>query len=156
MIKEFVTNYLFDFQNVDQFNFQLGYVIAVVVFLLLLLGIIIIRGIWFGFPKRCNGIKISGLNGTLFITAGALSDLVKSIGLNFNLLEIIKVKLLEKKASFSLELHVAIDNREKSFSSVTADLRTKILESLSERFGIDSIKEVNIFVKKINTKKNGF
>lgn len=156
MISEFVKNYLFDFQNLEQFNFQLGYVMAVVVFLLLFLAIIIVRGICFGFSKNCNGIKISGLNGTLFITAGALSDLVKAIGANFNLLEISKVRLLEKKASFSLELHVAIDNREKSFSSVTTDLRTRILDSLKERFGIDSIKEVNIFVKKIDTKKNRF
>ena len=87
-------------------------------------------------------------NGTLFVSASAVSDLVREVEKEFAALKILKSTLLEKKNGAVLELKINFPKTEDNISlpQVAGTLQKRILQALQDTFGIDSIREVNIEV----------
>ncbi|HCE45462.1 MAG TPA: alkaline shock response membrane anchor protein AmaP [Lentisphaeria bacterium] len=155
-MKEILDFLLNDDNSRDLLNFKQGYLTALVVMLGLTIIFLFLRYIY-RYPKRSRGIELKGSKGSIFITSGAISDLVKSIGDEYELIEISKVSLLEDKDVSYLELQVSIENdKESSFITLSDDIQNNIITTLKERFGIENVKEVKLNLRKIETRKSSF
>lgn len=146
-MKEFISTFLLRFEEMRTPTFQYGYIagiaITVLMLLLLLLLYCLLRA-----PVRCKGIMLAAPNGTLFISASAISDLVREVEKEFASLKILKSTLLEKKKGVTLELKINFPKTEENTSlpAVAGSLQERIMQALQNTFGIDSIREINIEV----------
>ncbi len=155
-MKEIFDFLLNDYGSKELLNFKEGFLTGLIVVIGLTIVLLFLRYIY-RYPRRSKGIEISGVKGSIFITSGAISDLVKSIGDEYELMEIYKVHLLEDKDFSYLELQVNMENdKESSFITLSDDIQNNILNTLKDRFGIDSVKEVKMNLRKIDTRKSGF
>ena len=137
-------------------DFKCGYITATVLIFGLSALFLIFRLI-FRYPRRMRGIEIKGPRGSIFITSDAISDLVKSIGEEYEIVEISKVHLLEGRTFSFIELQVILDNDgESSFLTLAEDIQNNILKTLNDRFGIDTVREVKLNLKKIESRKRSF
>ena len=146
-MKEFISEFLLRFEEMRTSAFQYGYITGVVVAVLLLLLLLLLYCLLRA-PVRCKGIMLATPNGTLFISASAISDLVREVEKEFASLKILKSTLLEKKNGAVLELKINFPKTEENISlpAVAESLQQRILQALQNTFGIDSIQEVNIEV----------
>jgi hypothetical protein len=137
-------------------DFKCGYITATI--LIFGLSILFLSFRFFlRYPRRMRGIEIKGPRGPIFITSDAISDLVRSIGEEYEIVEITKVNLLEGRSFSFIEIQVILDNdSESSFLTLAEDIQDNILKTLSGRFGIDSVREVKMNLKKIESRKRGF
>ena len=155
-MKEIFNFLLNDDNSRDLLNFKQGYLTAVVVIFGLTIIFLFLRYVY-RYPRRSRGVEIKGSNGSIFITSGAISDLVKSIGDEYELIEISKVSLLEDKDLSYLELQVNIENdKESSFITLSDDIQNNIITTLKERFGINNVNQVKLNLRKIETRKSSF
>jgi len=155
-MKEILNFLLNDDNSRDLLNFKQGYLTAVVVIFGLTIIFLFLRYVY-RYPRRSRGVEIKGSNGSIFITSGAISDLVKSIGDEYELIEISKVSLLEDKDLSYLELQVNIENdKESSFITLSDDIQNNIITTLKERFGINNVNQVKLNLRKIETRKSSF
>ena len=145
-MKEFSGMVLHLFEEMRTTAFQHGYVagvtVSVVTLILLVLLYFLCRT-----KVRSKGILLAVQNGTLFISASAIADLVREVEKNFSCLKILKCTLLEKKKNYALELKINFP-KEDSFSLPAAaeSLQMQIMDALKNSFGIESIREINIEV----------
>lgn len=135
-------------------NFKIGYLTGTIVVLILLILVKIIHYMLFGRRKKVSEICIPGEGGSLFISSGAISDMVKFVGAKFDYLDISRVSLREGKYGFVMDINVSYDMHGDRFPELTAELKTAIRENLDGRLGIDCIKDIDIHGKKIIDKKN--
>ncbi len=155
-MKDFLDFLLNDYGSKDLLNFKMGFLTAFVVIFGLMIIFLFLR-YFYRYPRRSRGVGIKGPKGEIYITSGAISDLVKSIGDEYELIEITKVTLLEDKDSSYLELQVSVENdKESSFITLSDDIQNNIVNTLKDRFGIDSIKEVKLNLRRIETRKSSF
>ena len=137
-------------------DFKCGYITATVLIFGFSLLYLLLRFIY-RYPRRMRGIEIKGPRGSIFITSDAISDLVKSIGEDYEIIEVSKVHLLENRTFSFIELQVTLDNdRESSFLTLAEDIQNNILKTLNDRFGIDTVREVKLNLKKIDSMKRSF
>jgi hypothetical protein len=142
--------------NQSLLDFKYGYITATVLIFGLSVMFLLLRFIY-RYPRRMRGIEIKGARGSIFITSNAISDLVKSIGEEYEIVRISKVHLVEDRISSFIELQVTLDNdRESSFITLSEDIQNNILKTLNDRFGIDSIKKVKLNLKMIESKRRSF
>ena len=138
-------------------DFKYGYITATALIIFGLLILFLILRFTYRYPRRMRGIGIKGPRGSIFITSEAISDLVKSIGEDFEIVEISKVHLLEGRTFSFIELQVILENdRESSFLTLAEEIQNSILKSLNDRFGIDTVKEVKLNLKKIESRKRSY
>lgn len=137
-------------------DFKCGYITATVLIFGLSILFLVFRLIH-RYPRRMRGIEIKGPRGSIFIGSDAISDLVKSIGEEYEIVEVSKVHLLEGRTFSFIELQVILDNDgESSFLTLAEDIQNNILKTLSDRFGIDTVREVKLNLKKIESRKRSF
>ncbi|MCX6984990.1 MAG: hypothetical protein NT118_09625 [Lentisphaerae bacterium] len=149
-------DFVFSSDNQSLFDFKCGYITATALILGLSILFLVLRFIY-RYPRRMRGIEIKGPRGSIFITSDAISDLVKSIGEEYEIVEISKVHLLEGRTFSFIELQVILDNDgESSFLTLAEDIQNNILKTLSDRFGIDTVREVKLNLKKIESRKRSF
>jgi len=154
-MKKFL-DFVLSSDNQSLLDFKCGYITAIAVIFGLAILFIVLRFIY-RYPRRMRGIEIKGSRGSIFITSDAISDLVKSIGEEYEIVEVSKVHLLEGRAFSFIELQVILDNdRESSFLTLAEDIQNNILKTLNDRFGIDSVREVKLNLKKIESRKRSF
>lgn len=146
---------LFDFQNPEIFDFQVGYVsgVGLAIAIILLAILVKILHYFFRYPRKLSGISIPGTDGEIFISAGAITDLVKSTEDDFQFVTISKVQLLDKKIHHAVDLHIDFDIEGGRLPLISSELQLRVLSNLKDTFGIDSIKEVNIRIRKVTLKK---
>lgn len=141
--------YLIESHNAEMQNFNLGFIAGVVVFLVLALIVRLIIMIIISNSKKSPGVKIKITNGNIFISSTAISDLVQLTAETFANIEIEKVNLLKDKNSLYIDLKIILGNKDEPFTGTAELLQSKILESLKDRFGIDAIREINVYIRKI-------
>jgi hypothetical protein len=142
--------------NQSLMDFKCGYITATVLILSLSILFLVFRFIC-RYPRRMRGIEIKGPRGSIFISSDAISDLVKSIGEEYEIVEISKVHLLENRTFSFIELQVILENdRESSFLTLAEEIQNSILKTLGDRFGIDTVREVRLNLKKIESRKRSF
>ncbi len=131
------------------YNFKMGFMGGVLVFFVLA---ILTRIIFLFYVSRlnlCKGISIKGANGKIFISASAVADLVRLSSSSFNEIRIEKIALINDKDFLSIDLQISIMNGKDPLTMILESLQAKILETLSDRLGVNSVKSVNIKVKKV-------
>ncbi len=149
-------NLIVEAYNNNPASFDYGFATAAAVIVIFSIIILVLRFVY-RYPRRSRGIEIKGPRGSIFISSGAISDLVKSIGGEYDLIEISKVNLMEDSDISFLEIQVSLDNdKESSFISISDELQNNILNTLKERFGIDTVKEVKLTLRKIESRKSDF
>ena len=143
--------------NQSLMDFKCGYITATILIIFGLLILFLVLRFIYRYPKRMSGVEIKGPRGSIFITSDAISDLVKSIGEEYEIVEISKVHLLEDRTFSFIEIQVTLENdRESSFLTLAEDIQNNILKTLNDRFGIDSVREVKLNLKKIESRKRSF
>ncbi|HOK03941.1 MAG TPA: hypothetical protein P5105_03395 [Victivallales bacterium] len=138
-------------KDIELQNFKHGFFAGVITFAILA---IILRLIIFLFSsgnKKSRGFKISNESGSIIISAQALSDLVKGVGNSIKNVEVSKVKLIESEndKNLFLEVHLVMGGADTKFGELSAILQQKILDSIKDKFGVDCIKSISVFIDKI-------
>lgn len=146
-MKEFVSMFLLRFEEMRSPAFQYGYIAGIAITVLMLLLLLLLYFL-FRAPVRCKGIMLATPNGTLFISASAISDLVREVEKEFTSLKVLKSTLLEKKKNVTLDLKINFPKTEENTSlpAIAESFQRRIIQALQDTFGIDSIKEINIEV----------
>ncbi len=141
---------LFKAEESNLENFKLGFVAGVLVFAILAVLIRLVLLYLSRGDRRSRGIKISGDNGSIVISPGAISDLVKGIGNGIKHVEVSKVKLLEAQdETLYLEVHIVMAGGETRFGDISNEFQRQVVETVKDRFGVQCIKSVAVHLDKI-------
>jgi len=140
--------------NVELRNFRAGYVIGAFVVIALLIIIKILHYFLFKRKKKVSEICIPAEGGSLFVSAGALIDLVKIVAADFDYIEVLKVAVWETKIGITMKINVKYDIFGKQYPELSQDLQKVIQENLKGRLGIDSIRYIEVNTRKITDNKN--
>lgn len=135
----------FEFYN-QEHEFIYGFIIAVL--LLLLFKILI----WSLSSNKCSGINLSGENGELFITAGAVEDFVIRTLADKDEMVIDRVKLNRKGQKYSVTIFIRVA-ADANVSEMRPSIEERILTQTVSRLGVDSIDTVNILLKNFSAKE---
>ena len=155
MTIENITSKLLDLllsaKDIDLQNFKHGFFAGVIIFAIL--AVILRLLIFFLFSKgekKSKGIKISNENGSIIISSGAISDLVKAVGNSTKHVEVSKVKLLESEdKSLYLEVHMIMGGTDTKFGDLSNELQQRIINTIKDRFSADCVKSVSVHLDKI-------
>ena len=98
--------------------------------------------------KRCHGISILSDNGQLYITTNAISDLIKSMKSSFTHITINRVDITRKSGTYVLDLLITFDMNGGGLTNQVSLLREKIIVDLKSIFGIETVSEINVKLKK--------
>ena len=124
-----------------------GYVTGVLTLALLLLCCLLI---WLIFSHRraLRGVVLPSANGSIFISARSISDLVKSLDADFDGIAIRRVALVERKKSLVVELNLIcqLASTSRNMQEVIEALQAKVLESLKSVFGISTVSRVDVIL----------
>ena len=135
----------FSFYDVRD-EFLYGVVLAVV--LIYLIRILI----WLLTSRKCLGINLIGERGNLFITSGAIEDFIIRTLADREEMVIDKVKLSRKGSSYLVSIIMRV-SAETNLNELRPVIEERVLEHITSRMGIDSIKEVNMFLKNFSAKE---
>ncbi|MHB9137835.1 MAG: alkaline shock response membrane anchor protein AmaP [Victivallaceae bacterium] len=132
-------------------DFNMGFISAIAVILAILLFLLILRlVIAFVFrTKRCHGVTINGENGDIFISSAAITSLIRSLENDFKFVAIDKVRLYTRNRQQFLNIQIDFDASGGGLPPQSADLQLRVLATLKETFGIESISKVHITLRNI-------
>jgi len=151
-------NYLksiIDFGKPGIFDFQVGYMTGVATAIFIIIAVLLVKicfKLFFSFPSKAQGIKVPAETGSLYVASNAIYELIKFLEVRFCYIEFKRVTLVDRKKHFSIELEVVYNMDGGALPPMSEQLKSSILESLKETFGIENIKEVNIRVKSVHRK----
>jgi hypothetical protein len=151
-----IAQFLLDFQHVEVFSFQVGYIAGVGVFLALAILVAILYLVFFRYPRKSAGVAIRSSLGDIFIAAHAISDLVKSLESEYKDIEITKVLLLDCKRFNRIEIQVDYALGGENMVDIAPSLQGKTLSSLKEVFGVDNIHDVSVRIRRAVANKSPF
>jgi hypothetical protein len=154
MIIEFYEWFIYSGQNLHMRNFRVGYIWGMLVVLVLLIIVKTFHYWLFCKRRKINEVKIPGEGGSLFVSSGAIGDMVKFVGATFDYIDIAKVSLWEGKYGIVMDINVSYDMHGTRFPELAKELKTAIRSNLEGQLGIDSIKFIDIHDKKITDTKN--
>lgn len=134
-----------------------GYVAGVLTLALLLLCCMLLWLI-FSYHKALKGVVIPAPNGSIFISARSISDLVKSLDADFNGIVIRKVTLVERKKFLHIELSLVyqLTPSTENAQKLIEELQSRVLTTLETVFGIKNIAKVNVAMARSKPVKTTF
>ena len=138
--------------NIQMRNFRAGYVVGALIVILLLIIVKIVYYYAFGRRKKVTEIKIPAEGGTLFISSGALIDLVKIVAADFDYFKVVKVALWETKVGITMRVKVKYDILGKQYPELCQELKKELWNNLQGRLGVDNIRFIEI--KNVTTTNN--
>ena len=136
----------FEFYDRD---LEFCYGLAVALILLLLARVII----WLFTSKKCQGVKIEGENGNLFVTTAAIEDFIIRTLADVDDMLIDKVRLVKKGSKYSVVIVIRVSG-DSNVSELRPIIENRVLRKTEEKIGIDSITEVNITLKNFSAKES--
>jgi len=122
-----------------------GVVGIIVIFIIIKL---IIRGCR-GKYKKSPGIETFGEKGEFFVSSQAISDVIKALEPEFQCLTIAKTLLLKHRSRYSLRIVANLNGADVSFHNIVNSFQEKVIGSISNSFGIDSISKVDLILKRV-------
>ena len=140
--------------NLQMRNFRVGYVWGTIVVILLLVLVKVLHYYFIARQRKVPEVQISGEGGSLFISASAISDMVRFVGSKFEYLEIQKVFLREGKNGIVMAINVVYDMHGERFPVLASQLKETIRQNLDGQLGIDCIETIDIHGRKITNKKS--
>lgn len=135
--------------NQSLYNFKIGFLAGVIVFFLLAILTRLIIFFFISNKNRCDGISISSLKGKIFVSASAISDLVRIAASSFGEIKIEKIALKKNNETLYLDIAISIISGKDPISGVIEMLQAKILDTLNDRLSVNSLRSVNVKVQKI-------
>ncbi|MCF7791374.1 MAG: hypothetical protein K9M56_05185 [Victivallales bacterium] len=129
-------------------TFQKGLLAGAV---LIVLVIIILKILYLIFRSRdikCSGITGKDETGNIFVSTSAISDLVKSLEPEFSQVFITKTQLYRKRKNYYLKLTAELNDKEVDFPNLVENIRNKILHSIKNNLGVESIQKVDIHLRR--------
>ncbi|HBM16459.1 MAG TPA: hypothetical protein DD381_09000 [Lentisphaeria bacterium] len=148
-------NYIHNFQNYLGYDLP-GFRDGVIVALSGLLAFIIILKI-LGFiffrrnSRKAYGLYVESERGQLYISRQAIADLVKSKEIEVPGLTVYSTHLLRKRKTYSVKIVAELNDKDGIFPELVMSLQKKVLNSLNENLGVDSINKVDIELKRVNS-----
>ena len=143
--KEFLDRFLALFSPAEPSAWHEGYVTGVLTLALLLLCCMLI---WLVLThhRALRGIVLPAANGSIFISARSISDLVKSLDADFDGIAIRRVALVERKKNLVIELNLIcqLGPSSRNMQEMIEALQVKVLESLKSVFGIATVSRVDV------------
>lgn len=138
-----------NWQIIYNADFQKGCIAGAIALIILVIILKIIFNLMRGRQRKCNGILGKDESGEVFISAIALSDLIKSLEPQFTGVYIAKTILFKEKKSYILKLIAELNDKEASFPNLIDAIRDKILTSAKENLGIESISKIDINLRRV-------
>jgi len=132
-------------------GYQRGFLTGVIVVIVILF---IIRIIYLSLRakvKRCNGVAAGSDKGNMFVSAAAISDLIKALEAEFDGIKFSKTSLYRKRKKYSIKLIADLDNKDVDFPNLINHIREKIFESVNQNLGISCINKVDIVLKRVKS-----
>ncbi len=146
-------NWLFSFDQIDLYNFKIGFIVGGVFIIISAVIAKIVAFILFRVAKQAAGISVNTENGILFISSNAISDLIKTLEKDFKTIKIQKVALYQIGSNdFSLNLEITFNAAGEGLVDISSVLQNRILNDLKAVFGITEILKIHIKVKKATLK----
>ncbi len=123
--------------------------VGVLVFIIILkiLGFILFRRK----QKKCSGVFVESEKGRFNISSQAIADLVKSKEIEVPGLSVHKTYLMRKRKVYSVRVVAELNDKDGIFPELVMSLQKKVLSALNDNLGIDSIKKVDIDLKRVNS-----
>jgi hypothetical protein len=150
------TEYLRRFEGIQGFSFEVGYIAAIGLMLLIVVLVAALYFILFRYPRRSAGVPMRSPLGEIFVSSHAISDLVKSLEGEFKDIEISKVNLMDCKRFLRLEIHVDYALGGESMTEIGPSLQGKALTKLKDVFGVECIRDVLVKVRRAAANKSPF
>ncbi|MEI6054598.1 MAG: hypothetical protein WCR55_00955 [Lentisphaerota bacterium] len=101
--------------------------------------------------KKCSGIFVESEKGRFYISRQAVADLVKSKEIEVPGLSIHRTFLMKKRKAYSVRVVAELNDKDGIFPELVMSLQKKVLSALNDNLGIDSIKRVDIDLKRVNS-----
>lgn len=122
-----------------------GAVGIIVIFIIVKL---IIRGCR-GRYRKSSGIETFGEKGQFFVSSQAISDLIKTLEPEFQCLTVAKTVLLKHRSRYNLRIVANLNGSNISFHNIVNLFQERVLASVSNSFGIESITSVDLILKRV-------
>lgn len=101
--------------------------------------------------KRCSGISVESEKGKFYISRQAIADLVKTKEIEVPGLTVHKALLMRRRKVYSVKIIAELNDKDGIFPELVISLQKKVLSALNDNLGIDSIKRVDIDLKRVNS-----
>lgn len=124
--------------------FRAGYVWGIVATLVLFILIKIAHYFLFGRVKKVQEVCIPQEGGAIYISAGAIVDMVNIVAGEFDYVDVAKASLWESKSGITMKVKVKYDIKGKQFPNLCMDLKKAVQENLQGRLGVDCIRHIEI------------
>lgn len=131
----------------DAEMFKNGGFLAILLILAAALLLMVLK-IWFFRRKRLSKLNLPLENGEVEISAGAIADLVKSMGSRFPELEIRKVILFTGKKGPSLLVKTIFHAGGRGIPETGKEFQIRAQHELKESLGIDFVDQIDLAVIK--------
>lgn len=147
--------YINEYLHIIGYNlpgFKNGVVIALAGVLAFIIILKVLGFILFGKKHRnCSGVFVESEKGRFYISRQAIADLVKAKEIEVPGLSIHKTYLMRKRKAYSVRVVAELNDKDGIFPELVMSLQKKVLSSLNDNMGIDSIKRVDIDLKRVNS-----
>ena len=117
--------------------------------LVLMIVLLILAGFFWLILRRSkyvSGITMNTENGSLFVAASAVSDLIYSLDDNFPDFEIVRVRLIRDGKDFAVQVKVYYAANGQSMLSLTEAFQSLARERLKAAFGIENVSRIDLIV----------
>jgi len=101
--------------------------------------------------RKASGLFVESEKGRLYISRQAIADLVKSKEIEVPGLTVYSTYLLRKRKNYTVKVVAELNDKDGIFPELVMSLQKKVLTSLNENLGVDSIKKVDIELKRVNS-----
>jgi hypothetical protein len=130
-------------------SFMKGIIVGAIFILLVLILMKIIHLIFRSKNIRCNGISVKNEDGEVFVSSGAISDLIKSIEPEFIGVVILKSLLFKQGKSYYIKLIAELSDKDANFPNVVGSIRNKIQFAIKNNLGVECIDKIDIHLKRV-------
>ena len=130
-------------------TFQKGIIAGIILLILLILVLKILIHLFKNKDIKCGGVTGKNETGEVFVTAAAISDLVKSLEPDFIGVSIAKTMLFKKGRCYYIRLIAELNDKDVDFPNLVENIRNKIFLAVKSNLGIESIQKIDIHLKRV-------
>ena len=127
----------------------IAYIVAGVVFLLLL--ILAVRLVFFFIfrTRRCNKVLVPSADGSLIVTRKAIESVVRAELAKYAQITVRKLVLYRRGKRYSLKLFCLFSGEGAGLPKISQELKPRIREVMNNLFGIETMAEISICIERM-------
>lgn len=101
--------------------------------------------------RKSSGLFVESEKGRFYISRQAISDLVKSKEIEVPGLTVHNTYLMRRRKTYTVKVVAELNDKDGIFPELVMSLQKKVLSALNDNLGVDSIKKVDIDLKRVNS-----